>query len=201
MWRRKPMALLAALPNMPHTPQESSAPAAPGKRGPAGARGVGEDAGDGLGHPGRDRHGRDLDERAPGGATHGQAAGEARIDADELSHIEIVLGAFGRGRARHGEEAIDLALVDAAVLERQAEGLRRKRERALIRQLALPGGSDSDDGSLPPGHSFPLEYWLTLLAERPTPFIAVLAERQLVEQLALEVEVLGPMRAGRHAQR
>src|SRR4029077_9700484 len=98
-------------------------------------------------------------------------------------------------------EAIDLALVDAGVLERQTEGLRRQRERRLIRQLALPRGSDSDNGRLPPGHSFPLEYGLALLAERPTPFIAVLAERQLVEQLALEVEGLGPLHTGRHTQR
>ena len=86
-----------------------------------GARRVTEDAGHGVRHPGRDGHGRELHERAGCRATHGQRSREARVDADVLAEREVMLGAFGRRAARHGQEAVDVVLLDTGIGDRVAQ--------------------------------------------------------------------------------
>ena len=84
-----------------------------------------------------------MQQASGGAAAQSHAAGVDRIDAERLTETREVVCAFGRSRARHREQTVDLLFAQTSVVQRSLERFDRQSHRRRTGQLALRARTDS----------------------------------------------------------
>ena len=98
----------------------------------------------GRGHTGLDRHGGERHAENLAGAAVVERGGKARIDAEPLADL-LMMGIALVGPA--ADDAVDLAHLEAGVVDRVLHRFDQKIETGHARQAAEAAVADADDGA------------------------------------------------------